>query len=210
MARQLLHSAPMIRQSSRLSSYQPLKVPALLFFGLTAVCLLVLLIQALLSDTSLDVLFRPVVWLISLDIQAALDTLSSAAEVVAAVLAIAITVVSIVVELAATRYSHQITRLFLREPVNLAVLGIFVVTTVQCIWVAAALDNSGPQAVLPQAGFAITLALVTLCLLLLIPYIYFVFAFLSPISVIDKICRDAYSTVLKARAPSIKRNQERV
>jgi hypothetical protein len=200
----------MIKQIPRRSDYQPLKVPALLFFGLTAVCLLVLLIQGALGDTSLDILFAPITWLVSLDTQTALDTLSSAAEVVAAVLAIAITVVAIVVELAATRYSHQITRLFLREPVNLAVLGIFVVTTVQCIWVAAVMDNSGPQALLPHAGFAVTLVLVTLCLLLLIPYIYFVFAFLSPISVIDKICRDAYNTVLKARTSKIKRNQARV
>ncbi len=210
MARQLLHSAYMIRQSSHRSNYQPLKVPALLFCGLTAVCLLALIFQAMLGDMSLDVLLRPVIWLMSLDTQAALDTLSSAAEVVAAVLAIAITVVAIVVELAATRYSHQITRLFLREPVNLVVLGMFVVTTVQCIWVAVVLDSSGPQAMLPQAGFAITLALVTLSLLLLIPYIYFVFAFLSPISVIEKICRDAYNTVLKARSSSVRRNQERV
>lgn len=210
MTLQLLHSACMIKQSPRHSTYRPLKVPALLFFGLSAVCLLVLFFQAVLGDTSLDVVLRPIAWLVSLDTQAALDTLSSAAEVVAAVLAIAITVVAIVVELAATRYSHQITRLFLREPVNLAVLGIFVVTTVQCIWIAAALDSSGPHAVLPQAGFAITLTLVTLCLLLLIPYIYFVFAFLSPISVIDKICRDAYRMVLRARASSIKHNQERV
>ena len=39
----------------------------------------------------------------------------------APVLAIAVTVVAIVVELAANRYSHLITRLFVREPVNLLV-----------------------------------------------------------------------------------------
>jgi uncharacterized membrane protein len=68
-------------------------------------------------------------WLVRLDVG---NALSNAAGVVAAVLAIAITVVAIVVELAANRYSHQITRLFLREPVNLLVLGLLVLTTVQC------------------------------------------------------------------------------
>ena len=48
--------------------------------------------------------------------------LANAAEVVAAVLAIAITVVAIVVELAANRYSHRITQLFVRNPVNLSVI----------------------------------------------------------------------------------------
>ena len=146
----------------------------------------------------------------SIDTTAAFDTLSSAAEVVAAVLAIAVTVVAIVVELAANRYSHQITRLFLQAPVNLVVLGIFVVTAVQCVWVATVLDESSPTAFLPQAGFAITLGLVTLCLLLLVPYIYFVFTFLSPISVIERINQNAYSTVLKTKGTSIRRNQRRV
>ena len=189
----------MSKQSLRRPDHQPLKGPSWLFAGLTLACVVTLIIQSVLSDTSLDVLSNPISWLLGMDTGAAFDTLSSAAEVVAAVLAIAITVVAIVVELAANRYSHQITGLFLREPVNLLVLGIFVVTAVQCIWVAAVLDESGPAAILPQAGFAVTLGLVTLCLLLLIPYIYFVFTFLSPISVIDRICLiravRAFSTV---------------
>ena len=46
------------------------------------------------------------------------NTLGSAGEVVAAVLAIAITVVAIIVELASNRYTHRITELFVREPIN--------------------------------------------------------------------------------------------
>jgi hypothetical protein len=191
-------------------SYRPLYGPSLLFAGLTLVSMLILLMQAMLGNTSLLAFSHPVQWLDALDIAAAFDTLSSAAEVVAAVLAIAVTVVAIVVELAATRFSHQITGLFLREPVNLAVLGIFIVTAVQCVWIAAVLEESGPNALLPQAGFAVTLGFVTLCLLLLIPYIYFVFTFLSPISVIDRICRDAYKHVLRTRASNAKRSQHRV
>jgi hypothetical protein len=184
--------------------------PSFLFVGLTVVSFLILLVQAMLGNTSLMVLSNPVQWLTSLDVAAAFDTLSSAAEVVAAVLAIAVTVVAIVVELAATRFSHQITGLFLREPVNLAVLGIFIVTAVQCVWIAAVLEESGPGALLPQAGFAVTLGFVTLCLLLLIPYIYFVFTFLSPISVIERICQNAYAQVLKTRSGNLQRRQRRV
>jgi hypothetical protein len=96
--------------------------------------------------------------------------LSNTAEVVAAVLAVSVTVVAIVVELAATRYSHEITRLFLREPVNMAVLG----------------------------------------LLVLVPYICFLFRFLSPISVIERICRDAYRIILNARGSNVARSQRQV
>jgi hypothetical protein len=130
--------------------------------------------------------------------------------VVAAVLAIAITVVAIVVELAANRYSHQITSLFLREPVNLLVLGLLVLTTVQCVWTGGLIDGTQAEALVPQVGFAITLGMVTLSLLLLVPYIYFVFTFLSPISVIERICRDAYRAILRARHGNVPRSQHRV
>jgi hypothetical protein len=169
-----------------------------------------LVLSSLLSSTSLEALTNPIQWLSQLDLGAANDILANAAEVVAAVLAVAVTVVAIVVELAATRYSHEITRLFLRDPVNLGVLGLFVLTTVQCVWTGAVLEASGPEAVLPQAGFAITLALVTFSLLLLVPYIYFVFAFLSPISVIERICRDAYRVILRARGSNIAASQHQV
>jgi len=190
--------------------HRPLLGPAVLFFGLLVTSVLLLLVQSLLGNTPLTVLVDPIGWLRAMDIAAAFDTLSNAAEVVAAVLAIAMTVVAIVVELAATRYSHEITRLFIREPVNLVVLGLFVLTTVQCVWVAAVLDESGQPALIPQAGFAVTLGLVSVCLLLLVPYIYFVFTFLSPISVIERICRDAYRMVIRVTPARIARHQNRV
>src|SRR4029434_1080627 len=72
---------------------------------------------------------------------AAAQTLSNAAQVVAAVLAIAITVVAIVVELAANRYAHRITKLFVRAPTNLAVMGFFVVAALECVWVTLMFDQ---------------------------------------------------------------------
>jgi hypothetical protein len=190
--------------------HRPLFGPARLFLYLAISSFLLLIVSAVLSDTSLDVLIHPIDWLRSLDVAAALDTLSNAAEVVAAVLAIATTVVAIVVELAANRYSHEITRIFLREPMNFLVLGLFVLTTLQCVWIGAVLSESGADAVLPQAGFALTLGMVTLSLLLLVPYIYFVFTFLSPISVIERICRDAYRMVISVGAKNVAYHQKRV
>ena len=66
---------------------------------------------------------------------AAFNTLTNAGDIVAAVLAIALTVVAIVVELASNRYTHRVTELFISEPINFAVMALFVVTTVQGAWV---------------------------------------------------------------------------
>ena len=124
------------------------------------------------------------------------DAVSDSAEVVAAVLAIAVTVVAIVVELAANRYSHLITRLFVREPANFLVLGLFVVTTLQCLWFGPWMaEGAEPGAGLPSL---LTMSLVTLSLLSLLPYVYFVFNFLSPISIIEKIYQNACRTMQRA------------
>jgi len=124
------------------------------------------------------------------------DLLTNAAEVVAAVLAVAITVVAIVLELAATRYTHRITQLFVREPANLAVMSLFVGTTLLCLWMGAA---PGPGEAPPHraAGFAI--GLVTLCLVLLLPYFGFVFAFLGPESIVDRLRRHALRAAERGR-----------
>jgi len=113
------------------------------------------------------------------------DLLSNAAEVVAAVLAVAITVVAIVVELAATRYTHQITQLFVREPANVSVMALFVATTLLCLWVSAGASPAEAAEGAPAAGAA--LGLVTLCLVLLLPYFAFVFAYLGPANIIDRL-----------------------
>src|SRR4051812_46139322 len=68
----------------------------------------------------LELLFEP-------DPTSAQNTLGSAGEIAASVLAIAVTVVAIIVELASNRYTHRITELFVREPRNFLVMGFFVI-----------------------------------------------------------------------------------
>ena len=190
--------------------HRPLAQPAWMFASLGVASLLLLMFATALGQGSLQPFLQPLQWLAELEIEDAKEVLGNTAEVVAAVLAVAVTVVAIVVELAATRYSHEITRLFLREPVNMAVLGLLVLTAVQCVWTVTIMDSGGPDALLPMAGFAVTITMVTASLLILVPYIYFVFSFLSPISVIERICRDAYRIILKARGSNIARSQRQV
>lgn len=188
-------------------------VPLALLLALSAASLILTLMVGALSLGSISPLTEPRAWLSQLALADALDVLSNAAEVVAAVLAIAVTVVAIVVELAANRYSHEITRVFLREPVNLLVLGLYVLTTLQCLWIGAFMEsgmNGDDTAAVPNAGFAITVTMVTISLLVLLPYIYFVFTILSPINVIQRIRRDAYRVILRVDPGNVARSQARV
>ncbi len=139
----------------------------------------------------------------------ALNTLSNAAEVVAGVLAIAITVVAIVVELASTRYTHRITMLFVREPVNILVMSFFVITTVQCVWVAATLGGEAmaPGQVDSSPALLLTLGMVTVCLLALLPYFGFVLSFISPLNVIQRLQRNVTLQLRDITPGNVERRQ---
>jgi hypothetical protein len=149
---------------------------------------------ALLGQVELKAITHPMRWLSDIEPDVAFDILSNSAELLAGVLSIAITVVAIVVELAATRYSHRITKLFISEPLNIIAMCLFLLTTVQCIWMAATITETGSAAILPNAGFAIAMAMVTLSLLILLPYFYFVFSFISPLSIIQKLGNIAHQS----------------
>ncbi|MCP5181140.1 MAG: DUF2254 domain-containing protein [Pseudomonadales bacterium] len=177
---------------------------------------LVLSIVVLLSLTGLlDTLLHLQLWhpesaADHLDLSVAVDTLGNLTETLVAVLAVAVTVVAIVVELAANRYSHEITRLFLREPVNIVVLSLMVLTTVVAMWtVVAAAYTTGSEAA-PLRGFILSLALATLSVLALLPYMLFVFAFLSPLNIIRRIQRDTMRQIGKAGKRDALRRQRRV
>ena len=131
-----------------------------------------------------DLLFSP-------HSESAANTLGNVAEVVAAVLGVAITVVAIIVELAANRYTSRITGLFFRDPVNFAVMGFFVLSCVQCMWVILEFD----PLFTPRVGTAVTMVMMTLSLLVLLPYFAYVFAFLDPEAVIDRIRADANRSI---------------
>jgi hypothetical protein len=132
------------------------------------------------------------------------EALDNTAEVMAGVLAITITVVAIVTELAANRYTHRITQLFVRDPVNIAVMAFLVAVVLQALWVPAWLgdgERSGPSA---AAGAFLSLALVTLSLLVLLPYFAYVFSFLDPRNVVHHMRRDVSRSIEHAVASSEK------
>lgn len=111
------------------------------------------------------------------------EALLSFAEVVVAVLGVVITVVAIIVELASNRYTPRISEQFVADPVNILVMGYFVVTSVVVIWVDLSLHAiDHPYAMATGCAF-----LMTTSLLAILPYFAYVFDFLSPTRVIQRI-----------------------
>ena len=116
-------------------------------------------------------------------------TLGSLGEILAAVLGLALTVSSIIVQLAATRFTPIVTSLFFRDRTNALVLGFFVVSNIYVLWINYAV---GPGSV-PVWGVLLSMVLMTVSLLLLFPYFAFVFNFLEPDSIISRITTDGLS-----------------
>ena len=75
------------------------------FFAIFLVALALIGAAIILQGTSTELLTNPAQWLRKVDSSIAFDAVTNATELLAAILAIAITVVAIVVELAANRYS---------------------------------------------------------------------------------------------------------
>ncbi len=133
----------------------------------------------------------------------AASTLANAGEIVAGVLAMAITVAAIVVELASTRYTHRITELFIAEPTNFLVTGFFVVAALQGLWVTLTFDPSVDF--VPHWGIALAMVLLTISLLILIPYFAFIFHFLQPDTILARIRTHTLDVVRASRgAPRAK------
>lgn len=123
--------------------------------------------------------------LLHYDAETAQNTVGNLAQIVMAVLGIVITVVSIVVQMAATRYTPRIAELFFRDRSNLAMMGFFVTTCITAVWVSLSIDRD----FVPQRSITVILCLVTASLLLMIPYFAYVFDFLDPTRFIRRIQR---------------------
>lgn len=114
----------------------------------------------------------------------------SMSQLVAAFLGVVITVVSIVVQLAATRYTPRIADLFFRERTNIGVLGFFVVACLHSIWLSMSIGGK----FIPLFSVFSTTVMVTASLLITVPYFAYVFAFLDPERVVARIQEHAVAS----------------
>jgi hypothetical protein len=106
------------------------------------------------------------------------------AEVTVGVLGVAITVVSIIVELAATRYTPRITEVFLTDRTNQLVLSSYVLVAVTVAWIELSLQGAGPRSE-PSALVLGGIVAVSVAVLSLLPYFAYVLDFLSPSRVVQ-------------------------
>src|ERR1700750_3037722 len=84
---------------------------------------------------------NPLRLLFHFDIDTLQNALGNMAQVVAAILGIVITVVSIVVQLAATRYTSRIADLFFRDRTNVGIMSFFVVACINALWVSVSVGR---------------------------------------------------------------------
>ena len=134
----------------------------------------------------------PILQLFHFDAETLQNALGNLAQVIAAVLGIAITVVSIVVQLAATRYTPRIADMFFRDRTNLVVMGFFVVACINAVWASLSVTRD----YVPQATIVMTVVMATASLLLLMPYFAYVFEFLDPQRVIARIGQQAVDSAV--------------
>lgn len=96
------------------------------------------------------------------------------------ILGLVITVVAIVVQLAAQRYTPKLVDLFINDKVNIGYFLLMVTTSVYNLLLA----YSSKEPLLPYWSGVVLLALMVISLLLLVPYFRYVFLFLTPENII--------------------------
>ncbi|HEY3493210.1 MAG TPA: DUF2254 family protein [Polyangiaceae bacterium] len=129
------------------------------------------------------------------------DAVSALAGMNAAVFGIVVTVVSIIVQLSADRYTG-VARMFLKDRVNLGVMGYYVIACVGGVWLSVALK----QDYVPRFTLFAMVCMTTGSLVLMGPYFGYVFWFLEPMNIISRIRVEAVST---ARAGAAEVHAER-
>lgn len=121
------------------------------------------------------------------------DAIPSMAGMMAAVLGIVITVVSIIVQLSAERYTG-VAQMFMRDRINISVMAYFVIACVCGVWLSMSLREQ----FVPRVALVTMMAATTFGLVMMLPYFAYVFWFLDPGNIIARIRREAVHTVARA------------
>jgi hypothetical protein len=121
------------------------------------------------------------------------DALSGLAGMTAAVLGIVITVVSLLVQLTAARYTG-VAQMFLRDRRNAIVMAYYVVTCVVGVALSLSLHNE----FVPRAAVFTMMCATAFGLIMMLPYFAYVFRFLEPVNLVAQIEREAAADLADA------------
>lgn len=111
------------------------------------------------------------------------DLIGNANQLLVAIAGIAITVASILVQLSATRYSSRVMDLFIEDRINLSIFTLYIVTPLYGLWMSF-LGTALPQ---PSTHVLFFKLLAGSSLLALLPYFNYLFHFLRPENIIQRI-----------------------
>jgi hypothetical protein len=104
-------------------------------------------------------------------------------------LAVVFTSVAIAVPLTANLYSLKFLEFFIKDPVNATVLLLVVCANLVGTWTGLALKDD----FLPSFLLVATLALTVICYALLFPYLYYVFRFLHPSTLLERLTAEVHA-----------------
>ena len=177
----------MARQSWRNQWAYPM-----LLLGLVALVLVAILfsIDHYISDVGFS---DPISHYWNFDAESVSNSIGVLSSIIAAVLGIVLTVVSIVVQLAATRFSPAVTEMFFRDATNRAVMALYVIGCVMGFWTAFGVNDAW----VPRVSLTVMLATSTLGFLVMAPYFSYVFRFLEPRNVVLRIKREASAATIR-------------
>ena len=117
------------------------------------------------------------------------DAVGGLSGLFAAILGIIITVVSIIVQLTAERFTH-VTQMFLRDRTNLGVLGFYVFCCIGGVLNAFTIHAGW----VPRVALTFIIALAVIAFAVMAPYFAYVFDFLQPENIIGRIQSEAQSS----------------
>jgi hypothetical protein len=133
------------------------------------------------------------------DAKATLASVGSLAEVINSLFGIIITVVAIIVNLSANRYTQKIIDIFIREKINIVILSLFSIASLYGIWIINSIQSwQASDYYTPRIQILFYLFLISVSILVIVPYFYYVFQFLRPENIISKIKKQTIDSLKKA------------
>jgi hypothetical protein len=120
------------------------------------------------------------------------DALPALGMTIVAALGIVLTVVAIIVQLSSDRYTG-VAMMFLRDPMNIAVMSFYVIASLCAVWLSVSLHED----FVPRVLLLLVMVLTSIGLATMLPYFAYVFWFLEPGNIIDRL--RAYTTRLSRR-----------
>ena len=122
-------------------------------------------------------------WLFVSDAGQAQPVILSSLEMLSGIFAITLTVVAIIVQLSADRYTSRVVDLFLSDPFTSFIFFAYVIPLIYGMWLANVISPDESA----QISIGIYFILTTIAVIIVIPYFKFVFYFLHPTNIISKI-----------------------